>query len=677
MRKLPFLPSFHAFAVACIATAFLPHRLPADPVITVKKIAPGIVLTQEVDQSPALIINVLSVDLKADGVHLGVGIGKDFIDGPGGGREEVTHAARRHGAIAAINADFFPYTGDPLGFGVRDGEMYSEPWTGNGKPGPRTAFGVLPDGTVFIDKVSFLGDLQSADGQRHTITGIDRPVSSNDTIVFTTTFGPVTAGNLSGAQVVVTGVNLPVRPNKTMTGTVQQVITATGQPVAIPADGVVIAAPLGEASSFLTSHLHAGDKLGFVMGVAPPGREAKAVQMAALPRETGDLPSRSGMLVDRSAYLWADAQQAVAGGPRLLVNGSVNIDGVAEGFGPEFTDADFPRTAAGISADGKTLIIVTVDGRQTLSHGVTLRQLAVILQAHGASQAINFDGGGSTALSVAGVQVNSPGGDGYERPVADMLFVYSDHPYVEMAPAVKDAVPATMPAPVAPSAPAVPGQGTIVITPDAPDPEASQQGDPISVHVDKGGDIKISNQQPASTAGPHIVGPLTSIQVGKTTILHVVDGNGTQLPSDSSDVIWQGKVSSGIGFVNQRGQVTGMTAGSGTATALYHGELMTWPVQVVASGTTDDTPKLSAQLMADPGGNPLLSQLVVRVETPSTAPVAGVTVNISCVGGTSKDASVVTKQDGYVTTAITWAAPTGGSVSVASGTLQSVTVNRN
>jgi len=672
MRKFPNSHTLGTLAAVSILTAFLPYKLPADPIVTVKRIAPGISLTQEIDQNPALIVNVLTVDLTTSGVHLGVGIGKDFINGTGsGGREEVTHAARRHGAIAGINADFFPYTGDPLGFGVRDGELYSEPWTGNGKPGPRTAFGVLPDGRVIIDRVSFLGDLQAADGQRHNITGIDRSVSSNDTVVFTSVFGPTTAGNLSGTQVVVNGVNLPVRADKTMTGTVEQIVSSTGQPVAIPSDGVVIAAPMGEASAFLTSHMHVGDKIGFVMGVAPPGHEAKAVQLAALPRETEDQPSRSGMLVDRSAYLWAQVQQAVAGGPRLLVNGSVNIDGAAEGFGPEFTAAEYPRTAAGISADGKTLILVTVDGRQTLSHGVTLRQLASILQSYGAAQAINFDGGGSTALSVAGMQVNSPGGDGYERPVADMLFVYSDHPYVDMAPVVKDAAPAT------PAAPGTQAPGTIVITQDTSDPESSQQGDPISVHVDKNGDINLSNQPAAPVAGPHIVGTLSSIQVGSVSTLHVVDENGHELPSDSSDVIWQGKVSSGVGFVNQRGQVTGMAAGSGTVTALYHGQLLNWPVRVVASGTVDETPKLIVQLQADPGGNPLQSQLVVRVETPSSAPVAGVTAVISCTGGTSKDASVVTKQDGYVTTTITWAAATGGSVSVVSGTLPAVTVNRN
>lgn len=58
-----------------------------------------------------------------------------------------------------------------------------------------------------------------------------------------------------------------------------------------------------------------------------------------------------------------------------------------------------PRTAFGISADGRYLYILVVDGRQPgYSHGADMVDLARLLKAAGASDAINVDGGGSSTL---------------------------------------------------------------------------------------------------------------------------------------------------------------------------------------------------------------------------------------------------------------------------------------
>ncbi len=58
-----------------------------------------------------------------------------------------------------------------------------------------------------------------------------------------------------------------------------------------------------------------------------------------------------------------------------------------------------PRTAAGVTADGRTLILAVVDGRQPgHSIGVTLPELADIMIGLGAVDAINLDGGGSSTF---------------------------------------------------------------------------------------------------------------------------------------------------------------------------------------------------------------------------------------------------------------------------------------
>jgi hypothetical protein len=59
-----------------------------------------------------------------------------------------------------------------------------------------------------------------------------------------------------------------------------------------------------------------------------------------------------------------------------------------------------PRSAAGLSPDGRYLYLLAVDGRRPGSAGASLAELGRILARLGASEGINFDGGGSTALAL-------------------------------------------------------------------------------------------------------------------------------------------------------------------------------------------------------------------------------------------------------------------------------------
>ncbi len=84
-----------------------------------------------------------------------------------------------------------------------------------------------------------------------------------------------------------------------------------------------------------------------------------------------------------------------------------------------------PRTAVGLSADHRTLILVVVDGRQGSMIGMTFEELAGLLIELGARTGVNLDGGGSSTmwLQHAGV-VNHPS-DGGERTVANHLAIYA------------------------------------------------------------------------------------------------------------------------------------------------------------------------------------------------------------------------------------------------------------
>lgn len=68
-----------------------------------------------------------------------------------------------------------------------------------------------------------------------------------------------------------------------------------------------------------------------------------------------------------------------------------------------------PRTAFGLTADGKTLVLLVVDGRQPgYSEGATRLDLAEMLLREGCADGVNMDGGGSSSLVVFDGEANKP-----------------------------------------------------------------------------------------------------------------------------------------------------------------------------------------------------------------------------------------------------------------------------
>jgi len=76
------------------------------------------------------------------------------------------------------------------------------------------------------------------------------------------------------------------------------------------------------------------------------------------------------------------------------------------GSGVGLSNGD-PRTAVGYTSDNQVILMVA-DGRQTISEGVSLTELAEIMISVGCIAALNLDGGGSTQMTIGGAYVNSP-----------------------------------------------------------------------------------------------------------------------------------------------------------------------------------------------------------------------------------------------------------------------------
>ncbi|MBA3541478.1 MAG: phosphodiester glycosidase family protein [Deltaproteobacteria bacterium] len=112
------------------------------------------------------------------------------------------------------------------------------------------------------------------------------------------------------------------------------------------------------------------------------------------------------------------AREVVGGHPSLLAGG------VRRDYnGDSLCTARHPRTAIGFSADHTTLFMAVVDGRTSTRIGMTCDELSALFTGLGASDALNLDGGGSTAMWLAGTGVVNNPSDGQQRVVANHLAI--------------------------------------------------------------------------------------------------------------------------------------------------------------------------------------------------------------------------------------------------------------
>jgi hypothetical protein len=173
-----------------------------------------------------------------------------------------------------------------------------------------------------------------------------------------------------------------------------------------------------------------GDAARFLRNVALPGSRVQiALRLTGGGQALEVIPAER-RLDGTSPVLPASAPSlVVGGGPRLLRDGRVAVTARAEGFAPlrsfaqAFVRGRQPRTLAGVTDDGR-LLLVTVDGRRPAwSVGMTLPEAARLMRSLGAVDALNLDGGGSTTMVVRGQVVNRPSDGVGERSVSDALYV--------------------------------------------------------------------------------------------------------------------------------------------------------------------------------------------------------------------------------------------------------------
>lgn len=300
------------------------------------------------------------------------------------GLETTSSMAARYGALAAVNSGYFrttgTYRGDSEGAGVLNGKLLSEPNMA------RAAVGIMEkDGKqeLIFGQVKFEGKLISGPSARHAIDGLNRPRGENELIVFTPEFHRTTLTNPDGAELIV------------RRGRIIERRDGRGSSP-IPADGFVVSVS-GSAREWALKNLRVNGRLRLEMKLSPAGAG--------------------------QSNQWVRANSIVGGRPQLIRNGRVEITNIEEKILPAFVSDLHPRTAIAKLKSGH-ILLVTVDGRQAESMGMSLTMLADLLIEFGAVEAINLDGGGSTTMVVKNKLVNKPSDAGGERPVSDGILVF-------------------------------------------------------------------------------------------------------------------------------------------------------------------------------------------------------------------------------------------------------------
>ncbi|WP_236333665.1 phosphodiester glycosidase family protein [Paenibacillus auburnensis] len=143
--------------------------------------------------------------------------------------------------------------------------------------------------------------------------------------------------------------------------------------------------------------------------------------------EDGTMQTYNEEEISSSELLAQGVTNTLSFGPILIQDGQITSDfsnvKIDTNFGNRSIQNANPRTAIGMIAPNHYVFVV-VDGRnEGYSRGMTLTELADLMQDLGATEAYNLDGGGSSTMYFMGRVVNNPQGKNQERGVSDILYI--------------------------------------------------------------------------------------------------------------------------------------------------------------------------------------------------------------------------------------------------------------
>lgn len=263
-------------------------------------------------------------------------------------RDTLTNLVKKNNTdnsiVAAINSDFFDTANSTtMGNLVKDGKILT---TSVGYD-EFASFNMSTEGLPYVGYINSPNNKITNGTYTKTLSYINKPyLNYSRTILYDKYYAKYSYGKTIGLDVlemlVLDGVIVEIRRK--------------GEPFEIPENGFVIAS-VGNDIGEMTKNFKMGDPITVEYDVN---------------------------------FKYMDL--SIGGGAQLIKDGTVITSFSQNIKGKQ------PRTGLGITKDRKELILVTIDGRTSSYRGVTQTELANLLKAQGAYEAINLDGGGSTQM---------------------------------------------------------------------------------------------------------------------------------------------------------------------------------------------------------------------------------------------------------------------------------------
>lgn len=293
-------------------------------------------------------INIVEINTK---INKNLTIKPQIASGKLNNKKTVRRIAQQENAIVAINGGYFkPQTGVPLGALMIDRNVLTGPIFN------RVGIAIFDDGkdlSFKMDKIDFEITAYNK-SQAIKIDNINQPrMLSTYTLLYTPVWGK--ASPVAPKY----GYNMLIVGNK--------IAKISANPIEFVENSVVLSAP-------------------------------KSV-IAKLAKNNNEV------FIDiKLQKSLSGANHIIGAGPYLVKDGNIFVDYKEQKL-TAITGKN-PRSAIGYKEDG-TFIIVTIDGREKTSVGMTLYELARFMKEIDCDYAMNFDGGSSSALYVDGKIANS------------------------------------------------------------------------------------------------------------------------------------------------------------------------------------------------------------------------------------------------------------------------------
>lgn len=281
-------------------------------------------------------------------------------------KAQIKNIAKKNNALVAINGGYFkPQTGVPLGSLVINGETLTGPIYN------RVGIGIEQNenGTKFsMAHVSPTIKIKNSIKEIE-IDNINQPrMLSTYSIVYNSLWGEYSP------HAPKYGINALIQDGK--------IVDMSENPIKIPENGYVLSAPY--------------EKINTIFGL-------KNLEFEILYPEE-----------------FKNANHILGAGPYLVKNGKVYVDAKDEKL--TSIAGRNPRSAIGYTKDNN-LIIITADGREQSSVGLTLTQLANFMKSLDCYNAMNFDGGSSTVMYIGGRVANSPNAGSNGIKISNALII--------------------------------------------------------------------------------------------------------------------------------------------------------------------------------------------------------------------------------------------------------------